>query len=257
MQVFVKSPSQWKSRPLSDEDVRIYKSARHGATVSPVVAHAAYLINLCAVSTSTLERSCDAYEDELRRCEALELMGLVVHPGAHTGAGEQAGLRQIAKSLNDIHNRTAGFRTLTLLETTAGQGTSLGSSFTQLKQILDGCRQPERIGICLDTCHVFAAGHDIRTANGWNTMLEELESTFGLERLKVVHVNDSKKDVGSHVDRHEHIGAGRIGLDGFRHLMNDRRLQDVPKILETDKSDDMHEDIENMERLRSLIVDWS
>jgi len=257
MQVFVKSPSQWTSKPLDEEGIRIYKSAQHGATVSPVVAHAAYLINLCAVSPRTLERSRDAYEDELRRCEALEIMGLVVHPGAHTGAGEQAGLQRIAESLNEIHDRTAGFRTLTILETTAGQGTTLGSTFTQLRRIIDGCSHPERIGVCLDTCHVFAAGHDIRTTEGWNRMLEEFESTLGLERLKVIHVNDSKKDLGSHVDRHEHIGSGCIGNDGFRFLMNDNRLLTIPKILETDKSEDMHEDVENMDRLRSLVANRS
>jgi deoxyribonuclease IV len=254
MQVFVKSPSQWASRPLDDEDIRIYKSAGHGATVSPVVAHAAYLINLCAVQPGTLERSRHAYEDELRRCEALGIMGLVVHPGAHTGAGEHAGLEQIAKSLNVIHDRTAGFQTLTLLETTAGQGTTLGSTFTQLRRMIDGCKHPERIGICLDTCHVFAAGHDIRSAAGWTAMLEEFDSILGLEQLKAIHVNDSKKDLGSHVDRHEHIGLGKIGLEGFRFLMNDERLLNIPKILETDKSEDMHEDVENMERLRSLVA---
>jgi deoxyribonuclease-4 len=180
-------------------------------------------------------------------------MGLVVHPGAHGGAGEETGLRRIAESLDEIHDRTAGFRTLTILETTAGQGTSLGSTFGQLQRIIDHTRNPERIGICLDTCHVFAAGHDIRTPEGWHAMLNEFEAVIGLDRLKVIHVNDSKKDLGKHVDRHEHIGLGRIGLEGFRFLMSDKRFDDIPKILETDKSDDMHEDRENMERLRSLM----
>lgn len=255
MQVFVKNASQWNAKPLTENDVQIYKTAMLGATVAPVVAHAAYLINLCAIRSETLERSRNAYEDELRRCEALEMMGLVVHPGAHLGAGEDAGLQRIADSLNVIHERTPGFRTLTILETTAGQGTSLGSTFSQLQRIIDGTRNPGRIGVCMDTCHVFAAGHDIRTPEGWHAMLDSFNTALGLERLKVIHVNDSKKDLGSHVDRHEHIGLGRIGLEGFRFLMNDERLAGIPKILETDKSEDMHEDRENMERLRSLIVD--
>jgi len=254
MQVFVKNASQWKAKPLSDGDIQSYKTASAGATVAPVVAHSAYLINLCAVQPQTLERSRDAYEEELRRCEALDIMGLVLHPGAHLGAGEDAGVRRIAESLNHIHARTPGFRTLTLLETTAGQGTTLGSTFVQLRRILDGTAHPERIGVCLDTCHVFAAGYDIRTPEGWELMMGDFDRTLGLERLILIHVNDSKKDLGSHVDRHEHIGLGRIGLEGFRFLMNDARLARIPKILETEKSDDMHEDRENMERLRSLIV---
>jgi len=142
---------------------------------------------------------------------------------------------------------------LTLLETTAGQGTSLGSTFTQLRRIIDGTAEPGRIAICLDTCHVFAAGYDIRTVPGWESLIEDFDRELGLDRLKVIHVNDSKKDMGSRVDRHEHIGLGRIGLEGFRILMNEPRLTGIPLILETEKSDDMHEDRENMERLRSLI----
>jgi deoxyribonuclease IV len=253
MQIFVKNASQWKAKPLSTEDIAKYKSASSGATLSPVVAHAAYLINLCAQKPDVLSRSRDAFEEELSRCEALGIMGLVVHPGAHLGAGVEAGLQQIAASLNEIHLRTSGYRTLTLLETTAGQGTTLGSSFDQLQTIIDGVHEPERVAVCLDTCHVFAAGHDIRSAQGWEAMLEEFERTLGLRQLKVIHVNDSKKDLGSCVDRHEHIGMGRIGLEGFRFLMNDDRLSGIPKILETDKSEDMHEDIENMNRLLSLV----
>jgi deoxyribonuclease-4 len=219
-----------------------------------VIAHAAYLINLCAVDPGVLARSRDAYEDELRRCEVLGVAGLVVHPGAHLGAGEAVGLERIAASLNEIHARTEGFRTLTLLETTAGQGTTLGYTFAQLRTMIDGIQQQERVGVCLDTCHVFAAGYDIRTASGWESLMEEFDRTLGRDRLKAIHVNDSKKDLGSRVDRHEHIGLGRIGLEGFRFLMNAPELAGIPKILETEKSDDMHEDLENMDRLRSLIV---
>jgi deoxyribonuclease-4 len=254
MQIFVKNASQWKAKPLGESDIQSYKTASGGATVAPVIAHAAYLINLCAVDPGVLARSRDAYEDELRRCEVLGVAGLVVHPGAHLGAGEAVGLERIAASLNEIHARTEGFRTLTLLETTAGQGTTLGYTFAQLRTMIDGIQQQERVGVCLDTCHVFAAGYDIRTASGWESLMEEFDRTLGRDRLKAIHVNDSKKDLGSRVDRHEHIGLGRIGLEGFRFLMNAPELAGIPKILETEKSDDMHEDLENMDRLRSLIV---
>ncbi len=253
MQVFVKNANQWAGRPLTDSDVQNYKTAGARASVFPVVAHAAYLINLCATRPETLTKSRLGMEDELSRCGALGIMGLVVHPGAHLGAGEDAGVRGIAESLNIIHERTAGCTALSLLEVTAGQGTTIGYRFEHLRDVIGLLDDPFRAGICLDTCHVFAAGHDIRTAAGWTTMMDELDRTIGLDRLKVVHVNDSLHPCGSRKDRHEHIGKGTIGLDGFRHLMNDPRLQQVPKILETDKSDDMHEDIENMDLLRSLV----
>jgi deoxyribonuclease-4 len=253
MQVFVKNANQWSARPLTEPDIQTYKTAAAGASVSPVVAHAAYLINLCAVQPDTLQRSRGGYEDELRRCESLDIMGLVVHPGAHMGAGEEEGIKRIAESLNIIHQRTQGFRTLSLLEVTAGQGTAIGYRFEHLRGIIDLLDEPARAGICLDTCHVFAAGYDIRTDEGWEHMLHELDTTLGLDRLRVIHVNDSEKNLGSRRDRHEHIGKGRIGLEGFRFLMNDPRLALVPKILETDKSEDMHEDIENMNLLRSLL----
>jgi deoxyribonuclease IV len=253
MQIFVKNASQWKAKPLADSDIQSYESAASGAMVSPIVAHAAYLINLCAQQPDTLQRSRTAFEEELRRCETLGIMGLVVHPGAHLGAGVDAGVNGIAASLNAIHDNTPGLRTLTLLETTAGQGTTIGSTFLQLRRIIDGVHEPDRIAICLDTCHVFAAGHDIRSSVGWETMMDEFDRILGLDRLKVIHVNDSKKDLGSHVDRHEHIGLGRIGIDGFRFLMNDSRLRIIPKILETEKSEDMHEDRENIDRLLALV----
>jgi deoxyribonuclease-4 len=253
MQIFVKNASRWAGKPLGEEDVQSYKSASAGARVAPVVAHAAYLINLCAVQPETLVKSRLGFEDELLRCEALGILGLVVHPGAHMGAGEEEGIRRIAESLNTVHDRTSGFRTLSILEVTAGQGTTIGSRFEHLRGIVDLLDVPERAAVCLDTCHAFAAGYDLRSASGWETMLHEFDTTIGLSRLAVIHVNDSMKELGSRKDRHEHIGKGHIGLEGFRFLMNDPRLYAVPKILETDKSEDMHEDVENMNLLRSLI----
>lgn len=253
MQVFVKNSNQWVGKPLTAEDIRNYKTAEAKASIAPVVAHAAYLINLCAVDQGVLRRSRAALEDELRRCEALGILGLIVHPGAHMGAGVEAGVAGVAASINYVHRRTPGLRTLTVLETTAGQGTTVGSRFQELSSILAQIEETPRIGICIDTCHLFAAGYPIHSLEGWESTLRKLDSIIGMERLVAVHVNDSKKGLGSRVDRHEHIGRGMLGETCFRNLMNDPRLARVPKILETEKSEDMHEDVRNMRFLRSLL----
>jgi deoxyribonuclease-4 len=253
MQIFVKNANQWKSRPLSEKDIQNYKTAAAEATISPVVAHAAYLINLCAANASILKKSRAAFLDELSRCEALGILGLVFHPGAHLGRGEPEGIRLIAESLNIIHDSSPGFRSLSILETTAGQGSTLGYRFEQLRAIIDLVQEPERMAVCLDTCHVFAAGYDFRTEEGWTGMMEQFDSTIGLQRLAAIHMNDSKREHGSRIDRHEQIGKGHIGEAGFRLLMNDPRLHSVPKILETEKGEDMSEDIENMRVLLSLV----
>jgi deoxyribonuclease-4 len=254
MQVFTKNSNQWEAKPLSAEEIENYKRARANATIDPVVSHAAYLINLCAVNPAVLNRSRAAFEDELRRSETFGMLGVVVHPGAHMGAGEPAGVMRIAESLNLVHARTPGFRTLTILETTAGQGSSIGYRFEHLRGILDQIECPERIAFCIDTCHLFAAGYSIHTEEGWENTVHELDTIVGLHRVVAVHVNDSKKGAGSRVDRHEHIGKGLMGSTPFRLLMNDLRFSRIPKILETEKSDDMHEDVENMEYLVRLMV---
>jgi deoxyribonuclease-4 len=254
IQLFTKNNNRWEGKPLTDEDTGSYKTAVAEARIGPAVAHAAYLINLSAVDPSLLERSRRALEDELRRCELLGLLGLVVHPGAHMGEGIPAGIDRIAASINAVHRRTPGFRTLTILETTAGQGTSVGHRFEQLREIIDRIEEGARMAVCIDTCHLFAAGYPLHTATGWEETIAEFDAVVGLGRLALVHVNDSKKGLGSRVDRHEHIGKGAIGLEGFRSLMNDPRFAAIAKILETEKSEDMHEDIENMNALRSLIA---
>ena len=254
MQVFVKNNNRWSAKPLSDGDVQRYKSAAGASTISPVVAHAAYLINLCAADKSILDRSRIAFADELQRCDLLGITALIVHPGSHVGAGEEHGIRLIAESLNRIHDATPGIHVLTTLETTAGQGSALGYKFEQLGRMIDLVERKERMAICMDTCHIFAAGYPIATEDGWEATMRSFHEIIGLERLVAIHVNDSKKDFGSRVDRHEHIGKGRIGKAAFRSLMNDRRLEHVPKILETPKSEDMHEDVRNMKVLRSLIA---
>ncbi len=254
MQVFTKNSNQWAGKALTREDVQSYKTASGKSTIDPVFAHASYLINLCATNPAILAKSRAALADELQRCDSLGIRGLILHPGAHLGAGEREGIRGIADSLNDAHTRTGKIAPLTVLETTAGQGTAIGYRFEHLAGIIEHCSMPERMAVCIDTCHLFAAGYAIDTDDGWNTMLRELDSTVGLQRLAAVHVNDSKRELGSRVGRHEHIGKGKIGMLAFRLLMNDPRLSTVPKILETDKSDDMHEDVENMNILRSLVT---
>ena len=255
MQVFTKNGNQWTGKQYSREDIENYRTAAAKSTITPVIAHASYLINLCAANGEILRKSRTALDDELRRCESLGIAGLVIHPGAHTGRGEAEGIRLIAESLNTVHAATPGFRTKTLLETTAGQGTTLGYRFEQLRGIMDLADDPSRLAVCLDTCHLFAAGYDIATESGWENTMRAFDSVIGFPRLAAVHVNDSKKPLGSRVDRHDHIGKGVMGLTAFRMLVNDARFEKVPKILETEKSDDLHEDIENMNVLRSLVAD--
>jgi len=217
------------------------------------VTHASYLINLCSTNKKTAHMARVAFIDELRRCESLGISSLIFHPGSHLGAGEEAGLKSIAEALNRAHEETPGFSTKTCLETTAGQGTNLGFRFEQLARIIELVREPERMRVCFDTCHLFAAGYPIHTETGWKQTMKEADAAFGLSLVSAVHVNDSKKGLGSKIDRHEHIGRGEIGLTAFRMLMNDGRLRAVPKILETEKSEDLHEDMENMRTLTSLI----
>ena len=253
IQLFTKNNNRWEGKPLSAADTQSYKTALAESRIGPVVSHAAYLINLCAADSSLLERSRRGLEDELRRAEALGLLGCVFHPGAHMGKGMEEGIATIAESINRVHSRTPGFQTRTILETTAGQGSSVGHRFEQIRAIIDLVHAPERMGVCVDTCHLFAAGYPVHSAAGWDETVAEFDAIIGLSRLVAVHVNDSKRELGSRVDRHEHIGKGKIGPEGFRALMRDPRFVSIPKILETEKSEDMHEDVENMAFLRSLL----
>jgi deoxyribonuclease-4 len=253
MQMFVKNNNQWQGKPMTDEDVSTYKAALSNANLGPVVVHDTYLINLCAVDPEILRKSRAALQDELERCERLGIPYLNLHPGSHMGAGEEAGIERIAESLNHVHEATKGFQVKSVLETTAGQGSAIGYRFEHLRAIIDRVREPERMAVCVDTCHIFAAGYDIASEAGYRRTFQEFDDTIGLDRLVAFHVNDSKKGLGSRVDRHEHIGKGAIGLEGFRHLMNDQRFEHIPKLLETPKSEDLHEDIENLSVLRGLV----
>ncbi len=255
MQIFTKNASQWKTKPLQENDIELFKSAWNASGIACVVAHDSYLINLGTPDDELLAKSRDAMLIEVQRCEQLGIPYLVMHPGSHVGSGEEAGLRRVAESFDEIHRQTDGFRTQILVETTAGQGTNLGYRFEQIARIFEQVHAPERLGVCFDTCHAFAAGYDIRTETGYRETMAAFDRLIGLDRLKAIHLNDSVKPLGSRVDRHEAIGKGHIGVDGFRWLMNDARLAHIPKILETPKGDDpVASDKENLARLYALLT---
>lgn len=253
MQMFVKNNNQWHGKPLTDSEISTYKDLLSKSSIDPVVVHDTYLINLCAKNKRILRKSRAALKDELDRCELLGVPYLNFHPGAHVGQGENDGIKIIVESLNIVHEQTKGYRVKSVIETTAGQGTSVGYRFEQIKSIIDAVEQKERMAVCVDTCHVFAAGYDIATEEGYEKTFDAFDTLIGLENLAAFHVNDSKRPLGSRIDRHEHIGKGKIGLAGFGFLMNDARFASVPKILETDKGPEMLEDIENMNVLKGLV----
>jgi deoxyribonuclease-4 len=252
VQIFVKNQMQWKAKPLTEEDVAAFKKARKETGIKTVVAHDSYLINLGSPDDALWEKSIHSFVGELERCEALGVSGLVAHPGSHMGEGEEWGLKRIANALDTVHERTPGLRVRTYLETTAGQGTNLGYRFEQLRSIIDQTADSKRLAVCVDTCHIFAAGYDIRDEKRYSATMKELIKVLGIRRIKAFHLNDSKKDLGSRVDRHDHIGKGKIGIDGFRALINDDRFSKVPMFLETPKAGDM--DRVNLRKLRSLRV---
>ncbi|MDI6765881.1 MAG: deoxyribonuclease IV [Bacteroidota bacterium] len=254
LQVFTKSSNQWYAKPLSDEDITNYKTAASKSSIRHVIAHDSYLINLCAKDITILKKSRDAFQDELKRCEKLGIRYLNFHPGSHMGVGEEDGIKKIIESLNLVHQQTNGFNVLSVLETTAGQGTSIGWRFEQLSEIINGVAEPERMAVCIDTCHIFAAGYEISTKEGYEQTIKEFDRIIGLNKLVAIHVNDSKKGLGSRVDRHEHIGKGMIGKNGFRLLVQDARLIHIPKILETPKGKDLKEDKVNLCVLRKLAI---
>jgi deoxyribonuclease-4 len=253
MQMFVKNNTRWEGQPLSEENAATYKKLLSESSIGPVVVHDTYLINLCAVDEAILKKSRGALADEMKRAELLGAEFLNLHPGSHMGLGERAGVERVAESLNLIHDQTRGYRVKSVLETTAGQGTAIGHRFEHLRAIIDLVEAKERMAVCIDTCHVFAAGYDIATEEGYIKTFQEFDAIIGLDRLVAFHVNDSKRGLGSRIDRHEHIGKGRIGKNGFRLLMNDERFIRIPKILETPKGPEMKEDVRNMRLLRSLV----
>ncbi len=302
VQIFVKNQRQWRAPPLRNEQIERFRAAQSATYMAPVIAHASYLLNLASPDDRARLGGVRALTNELERCEALGVTALVLHPGAHLGAGEDrrsniedrkqsrdregagaamsivecrlsngltrgpeettetnaiaAGIERIARSLDEVHRRCAGFRSMILLETTAGQGTGIGWRFEHLRGILDRLGEPDRLGVCLDTCHLFAAGYDIRTPQAYAAMIDEVDRVIGVARVRCIHMNDSKRELGSRVDRHEHIGKGKIGKSGFANFMNDPRFAGVPMILETPKGvDGRGTDLDkvNLKRLRAMV----
>lgn len=253
IQVFVKGNTRWQFPPLKEDDIAAFHAGLQRGNIKAVIAHAIYLVNLCSNKPEFVRKSIDDLIDELTRCHTLGIPGLVMHPGAHCGEGDEAGLAAIVSGLDEVFEATASMDTQILLETTAGQGTCLGWQFSELAHIIQNVKRPERLGVCLDTCHVFAAGYDFRTPQGYEAMWNEFDTIIGRDRLKAIHLNDSKNPLASRKDRHHHIGQGEIGLQAFRLLMNDKSLRHIPMILETEKDKEMTEDIENMKILKSLI----
>ena len=254
MQIFVKNNMQWFATPFADSELRAFHEHPHRRALKSVFGHSGYMINLGATNPEFHDKSLRALSEELVRADQLELPFLVLHPGAHMGEGEEAGLTKITQSLDTVFKSLPEVTTKVALETTAGQGSSLGHTFEQLAWIFDRCAYPERLCVCIDTAHLFAAGYDISTEEGTRQTFEQFDNVLGLHRLAAIHCNDSKAALNSRVDRHDHIGKGKIGVAPFRFIMRDTRFAAIPKVLETPKGKDLAEDLENLAVLRSLVV---
>jgi deoxyribonuclease-4 len=256
VQLFTKNNNQWYAKDLTADDIRVFKRTLRQTRLRFPMAHDCYLINLASPDAPLLRKSIEAFVIEVQRAEALGLRYLVTHPGAAVDGDEEAGLARVARALDEVHDRCPNFRVQVLLETTAGQGTSLGHRFEHLAQILAMVRQPERLGICLDTCHVFAAGYALYPEKEYRATFCAFDRLIGLERLRAFHLNDSLKPLGSRVDRHAHIGKGCLGPEAFRLLVNDRRFRNRPMVLETPKEsvDGMDMDTVNLKVLRRLVA---
>lgn len=250
VQLFLKNQVRWAGRPLEPDEVTEFKRQQVATGIRTVFAHATYLINLASPDDAEWRRSLDAFHDELERAERLGLPFVVIHPGSHKGAGRSTGLARIARAVDELHTRTAGYRVRIALENSAGAGHLLGSRAGELGAILGAVRDSERVAFCLDTCHLLAAGYDIRTPAGSAAALAEFVAAVGLDRLVAFHLNDAKAGLGSGLDRHEHIGRGHVGLAAFRFLVNHPRLGRVPMSLETPKGDGW--DRRNLATLRRL-----
>ncbi len=252
MQIFVKNNMQWFARPFLPNEIKAFREHTQRHELAAVFAHANYLINLAATNPQFYANSLRALAEELVRADQLGLPFIVLHPGAHLGAGEEAGLEKVVSSIDKIFAKIPKVKSRIALETTAGQGSCLGHTFAHLAYIIANVHEPERLCVCLDTAHVFAAGYDLTSEAGTKKTLREFEHVVGLPYLAALHLNDSKTARGSRVDRHHHIGKGQIGLDAFRVIMRDRRFHKIPKVLETPKGKDLREDVENMTTLRGL-----
>ena len=254
IQIFVKNNMQWFAKPLSEAEVASFVEHPLRKRLGAVVAHAGYLINLGVEGTENHEKSLLSLSNEMIRCEQLGIRSLVLHPGAHLGAGTEAGISCVVRNLNLLHAKHPALKVTITLETTAGQGTCLGSRFEEIGAILEGVSEPGRLAVCLDTAHVFAAGYDLSAPRGAEKTFAEFDRVIGLNRLSVLHINESKSALASRVDRHDNLGRGKIGLDAFRWIMRSGEMSEIPKILETPKGKELAEDVEAMAILRSFLL---
>lgn len=255
VQVFTRNNNQWRAKPITDAEAERFRSTLEASTITHPLSHSSYLINLASPDEALRQKSIDSFVMELQRAELLGIPYVVLHPGAYTDSSEAAGMDAIIRSLDEVHARTPDCAARCLLENTAGQGTVLGWKFEQLADMLEGVKAPERIGICLDTCHAFAAGYGLAERQDYEQTMAELDRTVGLEQIRAIHLNDSKKPLGSRVDRHDHIGQGLLGIDAFTNLLTDARFQGIPMYIETPQGTDesgQDMDVVNLNLLRSL-----
>jgi len=254
LQIFTKNANAWKERIVAQEEIDQFKQVMSQTGIRKIASHTSYLINLAAVEKKKHDMACAALENEMVRCSQLSIPYVVLHPGAHMGEGMEAGIGKVVRSIDTVFEKIPDVNTRLLLETTAGQGSGIGHTFEQIARIVEKITQKDRIGVCLDTCHIFAAGYDIRAKSAYRKTIRAFDGIIGLENLYVIHLNDSRKGLGSRVDRHAHIGEGQIGIDAFGYLMNDKRFYSIPKIIETDKGK-KGEDLDkvNLEKLRGLV----
>ncbi|HZL90683.1 MAG TPA: deoxyribonuclease IV [Pirellulaceae bacterium] len=255
VQLFTKNNNQWRAKPISEDDIAQFRDKLIARNIAHPLSHACYLINLASANRLLWQKSVDAMVIELERAEQLGIPYVVVHPGAAVEATEAAAIKNVVRAIDEIHRRTGKLAAMPLLENTAGQGSCLGWQFAQLAAILDGVKQPQRVGVCFDTCHAFAAGYSLGEREAYQATWREFDSTVGIERLKAIHLNDSKRELGARVDRHEHIGRGKIGTESFRLLLSDARFCSLPMYLETPKGEHEGEtwDVINLRVLRGLV----
>jgi deoxyribonuclease-4 len=253
IQIFTKNNNQWRAKPLTDDEIEKFLNAQKESGIAPVVAHTAYLINLGSPNEDVYQKSLAGLIDEIERAYKLKIADLVLHPGSPLDQGEEYGMKKIIESLNHCIDKTPDAKTRVALECTAGQGSHLGFRFEQIAEMIDGVENKSRVSVCVDTCHIFAAGYDIRTKDAYEAMIATFKKVIGLKYLKVIHLNDSIKALGSRVDRHTHIGQGEIGKDAFKFIMQDERLTGIPKLLETPKDGEEYEaDKKNLAILRKF-----
>ena len=253
IQIFTQNSNQWRGKMPGDAEAALFREKWAGSGLHEVVCHDIYLINLGAAPGEVRDKSLAGFAEEMRRCQRLGIKKIVMHPGSHNGDGEEVGIKRVCAAFDELFALVPEFTGKVLLETTAGQGTNLGYSFDHLRAIMDGSAYSERFAVCYDTCHTFAAGYDITTEAGYRQVMADFDRIIGIDLLQCFHINDSKKGLNCRVDRHEHIGRGAMGLNGFRFIMKDPRFVKIPKILETPKGDNDEMDGVNLKVLRDLV----